>query len=392
MAFGGAMLTAITDRFEIGACQRELERALKERPRKAEILLLGHQGGSFEEMVFHGPGLWYATYRETESEIPRHWNAFGLGKRAEGMQLITVEINPPLQGYEGRVSGLFARDDGERVLLHRGRIGGDRKGIGKRAFREWSRSAWVEVAGPGNVKGEAILIGRLASPDLVDQIKLFVDEVGTFKSEVEAGRVSRRPGPQFASNTFNPEFHGKKKVRRTATIEYECFHGLVVNALAEKLKTSEDHGRTRVFNTREIDLALEIDGRLRRLYEAKSSAEPQAIYAGTGQLFIHALQGPRVSKTLVLPVDEISKRTRGRLSALGIDVLGYRIEARKVIFSPSFKYHQPSRANCRRISSARRSIGCTSRSAVPCHSVEVMEWIKTSKRTQGKRYGRYLRS
>jgi hypothetical protein len=327
------MLTAVTDRSEISACQRELERALKKRLRKAEILLLGHQGGSFEETVFHGPGLWYATYREIESEIPRHWNAFGLGKRAAGMQLITVEINPPLQGYEARVSGLFARDGGEYVLLHRGRVGGGRKGIGKRAFREWSRNAWVEVAGPGNVRDEASLIGRLASPDLVDQIKLFVHEVGTFKSEVESGRLSRRPGSQLVNKSFNPEFHGKKRRRRAASIEYECFHGLVVNALADELKAAE-HGRARVFNTREIDLAVEIDGRLRRLYEVKSSAEPQAIYAGTGQLFIHALEGARISKTLVLPVDEISKRTRKRLSALDIDVLGYRIKAKKVTFVP----------------------------------------------------------
>jgi hypothetical protein len=59
-----------------------------------------------------------------------------------------------------------------------------------------------------------------------------------------------------------------------------------------------------------------------------------AKHAGTGQLFIHALKGTRVSKTLVLPVDEISKRTKTRLSALDIDVLGYRIKAKKVIFLP----------------------------------------------------------
>jgi hypothetical protein len=56
------------------------------------------------------------------------------------------------------------------------------------------------------------------------------------------------------------------------------------------------------------------------------------------------------------------------------------------------EFHHPSRAICRRISSAWRRMGCTSRPAVSSHSVEVMERIRISRRTQGRRYGRYLMS
>jgi len=124
------MLTAVIAKSEIAQCQRRLASALKTGLATHERLRIGHQGGSFVQKVFHGPGLWYSTSREDEVEIPRYWNGFGQGKSDDTDQIIAVEINAPIVGYEPRVSGLFARDDesNEYVVLHRGGIGGGRKG------------------------------------------------------------------------------------------------------------------------------------------------------------------------------------------------------------------------------------------------------------------------
>ncbi|MGH9651362.1 MAG: hypothetical protein ACRD3I_12940, partial [Terriglobales bacterium] len=75
-------------------------------------------------------------------------------------------------------------------------------------------------------------------------------------------------------------------------------------------------------------------GRLRQLYEVKCSADPHAIYTGTGQLMLHSVLGTDVSKTLVLPKGELSQKLRKRLASLDIDILEYRIKVGKVKFSP----------------------------------------------------------
>ena len=328
------MLTAVTVKSEIAQCQQRLEHALKTRLPNSERLRIGHQGGSFVQKVFHGPGLWYSTYQEDDVEIPRYWNGLGQGKSDDTDQIIAVEINAPLKGYERRVSGLFARGaSNEYVLLHRGRLGGGQKGIGKRAFRNWSRNAWVELIGPENTRDEAILVGHFGSPSFVDQIRAFVLEVATFKQEVEAGHFTRTPSSRYVTKTFNPEFHGKKKGHRSGALEYDSFHGLVVNTLAEKFTTATRGSQRRVFNTSRIDLGIEIGGHLRHLYEVKSSADSQAIYTGTGQLMLHSPQGNNVTKNLVLPKGELSQSMRKRLDGLDIVVLEYQIERGHVTFS-----------------------------------------------------------
>jgi 5-methylcytosine-specific restriction protein A len=62
----------------------------------------------------------------------RYWNAFGTrNPKQNKMVPIGCEINFPLFGIDRRVSGGVAEDETGRLsLVHRGRIGGGRKGIG----------------------------------------------------------------------------------------------------------------------------------------------------------------------------------------------------------------------------------------------------------------------
>jgi len=329
------MITAVTDAREIERCQNALARALSRQLKKKGTLLIGHPGGSFTGEVYSNNTLWFSSFKITDVPVKRYWNGFGLAIRQHGAQIIVVEINPPVRGYTAQVSGLFAKDNetGAYLLLHRGRIGGGRKGIGKNAFADWFRGKWVEVAASDSRVDFAILVARLESPNIADQILAFVNEVALFKEEATSGALTRHPRGPLQHTIFNPEFHGKKKGHRSGTLDYESFHGLVVNKLAEKVRLAQGRIRANIFNTRAIDLGVEIGRQLRQLYEVKSSADLQSLYSAIGQLTVHSCGEPQVTKTIVIPVRKLHPDLRKTISTLGFDILEYRIKGGSVEFT-----------------------------------------------------------
>jgi len=209
------MLRLITDRREIEDCQNKLESQLKQHLPYKEKLDIGFQGGKITNDVFYSDGLWYSTLILDDADIPRYWNALGLGKRDDGNQIIIVEINPPLEGKTRQVAGLFAKDEitNDYFILHRGKIGGGRKGIGKDKFKNWYRGKWVEVFDDQGDSEEAILISSITSKNLVSKITDFVHEVAEFKDDV-TNRKNRRSVENIEESLlFNPECYGKKAVR-----------------------------------------------------------------------------------------------------------------------------------------------------------------------------------
>jgi hypothetical protein len=96
-----------------------------------------------------------------------------------------VEINPALTGYRRQVSGLFAKNArGEVFLLHTGKIGGGRKGVGKSAFGAAYEGKWTDVATEGGEMTQAIEIGRIREKLFIDKLLKFVQEVNRFKASV----------------------------------------------------------------------------------------------------------------------------------------------------------------------------------------------------------------
>ena len=267
------MLTLITDKKEIANCQKTIENRLKESLKKHEKLIIGFQGGKIDNQVYYNESLWYSTLvLKKDVKVVRYWNAFGLGKRNDGNQIIVVEINPALEGATKQVAGLFAKDEltGDYFLLHRGKIGGGRKGIGKEAFKNWYRGKWVEVFDGINNKEEAILISSINSPKFTYNLSEFVREIAKFKEEVSSGKNSRSTEDLDENIIFDPEFHGVKKGKRKSKFEYESNHGLVVNALDEYLKQILGNNQT-TFNSSLIDLAIRHKKKVIKIFEVKTS-------------------------------------------------------------------------------------------------------------------------
>jgi hypothetical protein len=94
------------------------------------------------------------------------------------MLTITVEINPPHEGDDLRVAGLFARDSQNRIYVgHTGKVGGGRSGIGQNAFRGFlGDDRWHEIG-----RKTARILGPIDSSDFANQVAEFVHTVADFK-------------------------------------------------------------------------------------------------------------------------------------------------------------------------------------------------------------------
>ena len=78
-------------------------------------------------------------------------------------QTIVVEINIATDSNTARIGGFFAEDSetGDIFLMHSGKIGGGRLGIGKTPFLVWSKAKLVDVADEDENFQTGIAVGKL---------------------------------------------------------------------------------------------------------------------------------------------------------------------------------------------------------------------------------------
>ena len=220
------MHTAIHHRRRIVSAQnRLLRRIRKELRTRIPDVVVGFQGGHLDRQeVFANNRIWF-THQPLENKgVPRYWNAFGSGPPAlRRSNNITVEVNPAIHGVDRRVAGLFAVDDktGHTVLLHRGRIGGGRKGIGKTSFMEWHSGTQVEFFDPSHDDDEesAVLVADLESEVFLTQLEAFVDAVHRFKTSRKADDPTKMPVTELRKKAA--AVPTKTKSSTTVNVVYE---------------------------------------------------------------------------------------------------------------------------------------------------------------------------
>jgi len=145
---------------------------------------VGFQGDSFELEVYWHPEQHIWSHFEEPDWAERYWCIFGTDDVNTNESLsITCEINPPYEGINRRVAGVFAGDEGGDVYVtHSGKIGGGREGVGKVQFLLFcGDDRLVELSWPDGKSSEAILIGRLDDVHLIEDIASFVYQVQRFK-------------------------------------------------------------------------------------------------------------------------------------------------------------------------------------------------------------------
>jgi len=330
------MLTVITARSEISSCAKQLHRRLKNVLDQYGDYTLGYQAGNFESTVYYNQRLWYSGLVTLNRTKRCFWNAYGTKLKRRGSNDIVVEINIPTSGIYKRLGGVFAKDPitNDVFLLHRGKIGGGRTGIGKSALADWYRGEWVEID-EGHGTDKAILITGLTDPALFENLAFFVEEIERFKNATPSVQKARTSSLRNDVDSFSytPEFAGEKKGKRPSKFVAECNHGRIVDALEAHLRGKERNPKAVIFNNRSIDLGVRIGKRIRAIYEIKTGTDPQSIYTGIGQLMYHGASGKIISKTLVLPMTNAdNKPWIASLEKLGVFLVEYKMAKDRISF------------------------------------------------------------
>jgi hypothetical protein len=309
------MLEVVQNQREVSKYQKLFIKQLKLVCTETVVCKLGYQGYSDKRTVFYSRkfNFWFAAYKSSN----RYWNAFGFGRPLPGgNNSITVEINIPFEGIDRSIGGVFAHDSaGEVLLLHRGKIGGGRAGIGKKLFLENYRDEPISVR-DDSTYNEFCLVGDLNSKYLARQIGNFVSEVHRIKATVSNIKVNFSTLGKFS---FTEEKAGKSETSRVSKTVVERTHGIVVNSLAKilerkGLEIGKDVNR---------DLFIHRNGRITKLFEVKRSSASQSLYSAVGQLIVYSIpiKSP-IDLILVLP-DKLNKVVEDRLKELGMRVLYY---------------------------------------------------------------------
>ncbi|MFC1678656.1 hypothetical protein ACFL2T_00350 [Elusimicrobiota bacterium] len=329
------MLRILEDEKEILRAQRLFARNIKSAADATIKSNVGYQGGNDDIVAHWSEGLqFWSGFRTIDDEGEgRYWNSLGTTRPRPGGQVpITCEINSPLSGINRFDAGAFATDDaGELYLLHRGRIGGGRKGVGKSLFFRHYNGKFVLVE-DADRQTEIALVGHLDSPHLPKQVANFAYEVQRIK-----GLVGSREdqSARQRETRYRDEFAGRREYEISRRISAECNHGLVVRALRGEVEQLLRQGGLRAYNDNRRDLFAVEDrtGVLRFLFEVKTAADTTSRYTAVGQLMYHSAgSSPKPKLVAVLP-RELPSGARSIITSLGIRIVTFTLEDSTVRFA-----------------------------------------------------------
>ena len=321
------MINVVENEPAIRKYQRQFSRGLKLLTDEVIPVELGHPGASIRTKVSWSDrlGIWFFSRKIADR---RYWNAFGVGRPEGGAHIpITCEINFPLCGIDRRTGGAFAEDGAGRVfVIHRGKLGGGRKGVGKGLFENRYRGAW-ETMNDGGEETPIAVIGVLNSPRLARQIAQFVHKIARIK-ETTAARSAQA---EFIFNepSVQEELIGDRHPAEQRETGSACDHGLIVRDLSDALRA--EGLRTENDGCRDL-LAISRGGRIRAVFQVLTGTSLAGIHAGAMQLLLNGLSLPE-EPLLFLTLPRAPEETlREKLKRLNIDLLIYNWQGDRAVF------------------------------------------------------------
>ena len=321
------MLKLITDQTEIKKYTRLFVKKFKPYIDETIIVKLGHQGASLPAKVLWSKKLGIWLYPHTINEV-RYWNAFGRGKPKEaGILSTTAAINFPWQGIDRKTGGAFARDAwGNIYVIHRGKIGGGKKGVGKSLFEHNYRGVWSFMEDGDSITQVAV-IGALNSGRFALQVALFVKKVEKLKL---TATLSTQTEINFAEISFREDFLGNAPSDACDEIFTSCDGDLVLMNLANLLS----RWKYRIGNDahRQLFLINPSNGNISHNIEVITDIEEKSVMAAAGKLLLlSAADEGNSLPIIVLPEDGINTYAQ-ELEKINISVIGYRLEGERIIF------------------------------------------------------------
>ncbi len=321
------MLKVVEDEAAIRRHQRLFARAMRAMAGETIPVKLGHPGASEKAKVAWSErlGIWSLSRKIAGS---RYWNVFGVGRPEAGAGIaITCEINFPLCGIDRRTGGAFAQDRAGRVfVVHRGKLGGGRKGIGKSLFENSYRGVW-EVMEDGDAETPVALIGALNSPRFARQISQFVRKIARIKES--AAGSSAQGELTFDEFSVHDDLIGARYRDEERETGAECDHGLIVRDLADRLK--EKGLRTGNDGHRDL-MVMNRAGRIRAIFQIRTEMTLPDIHAGATQLLLNGLSLPD-NPLLILTLPRAPETAlREKLKRLNIEILIYTWQDDQALF------------------------------------------------------------
>jgi len=319
-------LLAVENPLKIKQNASFLFRLLKKGSRKRNHRVGWPSGSGFKNVYWKKEESFWTTCERAKN---RYWFGYGIEnpeiKPKNSSLIMTCEINPSFRGPLRASAGLFATDRvGNIFLCHTGKIGGGRKGIGKKAFVKYVKGMRrAEVNWSDKVVKEVFVIGKVNN-SLPKNISRFIETVALFKRKKTGAGIDR-----FYRGYFNPESTRSTSYERKGRVKPGKLHAIIVNELERRLKQKDCITQ----NNKNIDLMITIrGGKVDAIFEVKTDNGTSSVYQGIGQLMFHSMKEKKAPhKHLVLPVG-LNRKSEKRLRMLDIDVIYYRKRGRKISF------------------------------------------------------------
>jgi len=323
----GTMLKVLDDETAIKRYRRQFIKSFKPLIDEKILVKLGHPGATVKAKVLWSArlGIWMMNEKMSGG---RYGHAFGAEKPTSSSHIpITCEINFPVKGIDRRMGGALAEDRNGRVfVVHRGRIGGGKKGVGKALFDDHYRGVWA-IMEDGCAETMVALIGVLNSPRFVRQVSQFVRKVDRMKN-LFSSRTSQVE-ISFDELQFREELVGARYADPLADHASMCDHCLIVRDLYDALtglgfKAGNDQERDLLIaNARQEITAV---------FGITPDASILSIQSAAVRLLLANCELPKQPRLILAVPEAIDETLNRKLKKLGVAVLAYHWKHDQAVF------------------------------------------------------------
>jgi hypothetical protein len=322
------MLKVISDQSAIKKYAGQFAKKFKPFIDEEIKVKLGHQGAGFPAKVLWSKSLGIWKFSRAIKEV-RYWNAFGVGKPgASSVLSIASEINFPWAQIDRKTGGAFAEDAwGNVFVIHRGKIGGGKKGVGKSLFEHNYRGVWSFME-DGDLVSQVAVIGTLNSTRFALQAAQFVKKIEILKS---SAATSTQTEMNFSEISFREDLVGSAPCSAEDEISPACDHDLVVGELAALLQRQ----KIKIGNDTESELFTvdPSENRISHIFEVLTDTKEKNVLAAAAKLLLQTSAAAlNPLPVLVLPEDKMSHYEQ-ELKRINVSVIGFHWQEEKVVFS-----------------------------------------------------------
>ncbi|MFZ1291444.1 MAG: hypothetical protein WAR79_15220 [Melioribacteraceae bacterium] len=324
------MIKVISDKNDVMLLYAKFRKNLNKYFNSKIDCWVGYPGGSFQDYVNFSNNL--DVWLSSKDGKNKYWNGFGIGRPIEHRNnSLSGEINFPKEGIDRKISGVFAKEGSKILVLHRGKIGGGKTGIGKKFFIENYIGDFV-TAIDGDRESEFCLVGELDSKFFPNQVSNFINEIQRVKNLLKLGVINTFD--DINKFEYSDEQFGRSSVRTKKDLIIERTHGIVANELNRELikkgkKTSNDKNR---------DLFIFEKKSITHLFEIKTNSSTHSLYSLVGQLLIYSIPIKNKVKLIGVLPTKLKNVVENKFNSLGIELLYYKWENEKPVFIGLDKY------------------------------------------------------